>query len=495
MNSLENRGPILDNTGVILMITYFVLLIAIGIAGRIARKENSMADFYLSGRNMGMLVLFLTLYATQYSGHTLIGFPGKAYRQGYIFIMSVTFMMAIVAAYFMYAPRLFVLSKREKFITIGNYVQYRFKSDTLTVLITISCIIALGNFILTNLKAIGYIVEISTGGVITFEMGIILLSLIMIIYETLGGMRSVAWTDAVQGILLLIGVITIFIVIQFQYGSLPEIAEKVKMSKPEFWMPPDMVQKNLWLSTIILFMFGVSVYPHAIQRIYSARNAKILKRSLQLMIFMPLVTTFFMFVVGIVGVTVFPGLSRQGSDEITLHLLRDIAGNIEGIDLLLVLFISAAVAAIMSTVDSALLAISSLFTEDLYKRYTSVKNEAALTMTGKIFSWIVMGIMAALAILLPETIWRLTEIKLELLCQIAPAIFLGINFERFGYREILAGFAAGTVVALMIMFLSYMDADFSAKPFGFHAGLWGLLVNMIIVIVYNKKITSNGYSK
>jgi len=473
------------------MITYFVLLIGIGIAGRIARKENSMADFYLSGRNMGLTVLFLTLYATQYSGHTLIGFPGQAYRQGYIFIMSVTFMTAIIGAYFMYAPKLFVLSKKYKFITIGNYVQHRFNSDTLTVLITISCIIALGNFILSNLKAIGYIVEVSTGGAISFEMGIILLSVIMIIYETLGGMRSVAWTDAVQGILLLIGVITIFIVIQFHYGSLPEIADKIKISNPEFWKPPEMLQKNLWFSTIIVFMFGVSVYPHAIQRIYSARNAKILKRSLQLMIFMPLVTTFFMFVVGIVGVTVFPGLSKQGSDEIALYLIRDIAGNIEGIHLLIVLFISAAVAAIMSTVDSALLAISSLFTEDIYKRYSTVKSEAKLTFVGKAFSWIVMGIMATLAIILPETIWRLTEIKLELLCQVSPAVFLGINFKRLGYKEILAGFAAGTVVALVIMSLSYFDPSFSNKPLGFHAGFWGLAVNMIIVIIYNRKLLRN----
>lgn len=488
MDVIEGRGAILDNTGVIFMVTYFVLLIGIGIAGRIARKENSMADFYLSGRNMGLFVLFLTLYATQYSGHTLIGFPGKAYRQGYIFIMSVTFMMAIIAAYFMYAPKLFVLSKKEKFITIGNYIQYRYKSEALTVLITISCIIALGNFVLTNLKAIGYIVEVSTGGVISFEVGIIMLSVIMIIYETLGGMRSVAWTDAIQGILLLIGVVTIFIVIQLYYGGLPEIAEKIKISNPDFWKPPDMMQKNLWLSTIILFMFGVSVYPHAVQRIYSARSAKILKRSLQLMIFMPLVTTFFMFVVGIVGVTVYPGLSRQGSDEITLYLLQDIASNIEGIHLLIVLFISAAVAAIMSTVDSALLAISSLFTEDIYKRYTVEKREARLTLTGKVFSWIVMAVMAALAILLPETIWRLTEIKLELLCQTAPAIFLGINFTRFGNKEILAGFLAGTAVALFIMFLSYLDSSFSTKPLGVHAGIWGLIVNMLIVLIYNRKL-------
>jgi Na+/proline symporter len=99
--------------------------------------------------------------------------------------------------------------------------------------------------------------------------------------------------------------------------------------------------------------------------------------------------------------------------------------------------------------------------------------------------------MATLAILLPETIWRLTEIKLELLCQVAPAVFLGVNFSRFGYKEILWGFAAGSIVALVIMFLSYIDSSFSGKPLGFHAGLWGLVVNMIIVSVYNKMLAVN----
>ncbi len=72
-----NNIPLLDTTGIVFMSAYLVSLLLIGVVGRMARKEDSLADFYLSGRNMGLFVLFLTLYATQYSGNTLIGMAGK----------------------------------------------------------------------------------------------------------------------------------------------------------------------------------------------------------------------------------------------------------------------------------------------------------------------------------------------------------------------------------------------------------------------------------
>jgi Na+/proline symporter len=85
------------------------------------------------------------------------------------------------------------------------------------------------------------------------------------------------------------------------------------------------------------------------------------------MVFMPLVTTLFIVVIGIVGSTQIPGLGRDGSEQIILVLLSDIADKIPGIKYVIILFVTAAVAAIMSTVDSALLAISSMFTHDIYR--------------------------------------------------------------------------------------------------------------------------------
>ena len=108
------------------------------------------------------------------------------------------------------------------------------------------------------------------------------------------------------------------------------------------------------LSTILIVSIGVSFYPHAIQRIYSAKDSLALRKSLQIMVFMPFVTTLFMVIVGIVGASQIEGLNRIDSEQISILLLLDLAEKITGISWLLVLFLSATIAAIMSTVDSAL---------------------------------------------------------------------------------------------------------------------------------------------
>ena len=483
--------PLLDTTGIVFMSAYLVSLLLIGVVGRLARKEDSLADFYLSGRSMGLFVLFLTLYATQYSGNTLIGMAGKSYRQGYTFLVSVTFMMSVIGAYLIYAPKLHRLSKKNRFITIGDYIEHRYQSPVLTIFITIVCIITVGSYILTNLKAIGYIVEATTGGRITFVQGIIALSLIMVIYETLGGMRSVAWTDAIQGILLIVGCIFIFCGIEYQYGGISAVADKLVSSHSEIWHPPDFAQKRLWLSTIIIIFFGISIYPQAIQRIYAAKNSKTLKRSFQIMIFMPFVTTFFLIIVGMVGMNRFPGLDKQGSEEITMLLLNDMAIHIPGIKFFIILFLSAAVAAIMSTVDSALLAISSLFTQDIYRRIRPTASQSHLTGTGKIFSWGIMACMAYFATSLPQTIWRLTEMKLEVLCQVAPAIFLGLHIKSLSGRTILSGLSVGVCVTIFIMFSNNLGIPIMPKPWGLHAGVWGLAANFITVTLVSIRTKSS----
>ena len=472
---------LLSSGGIIFMALYLSSLIFIGLLGRLKRKEDSLSDFYLAGRGIGFFVLFFTLYATQYSGNTIIGYAGRAYREGYTILVTVTFMMSVIGAYLLFAPKLYRLSRKLSFITVGDYIQHRYASRLLTVIAVMLLIFALGNYILTNLKAIGHIVEASTGGKIPFAYGVLALSLIMVIYETLGGLRSVAWTDVIQGVILLIGCALIFIAIEYQYGGITKTAEYFITERPEAWAPPSLEQKRLWVSTLLIVFFAIPIYPQAIQRIYSAKDEKILKRSFQFMVFMPIVTTFFIVVIGIVGSTQIPGLDRDGSEQITLILLSDIAKSVPGIELVIIVFITAAVAAIMSTIDSALLAISSLFTQDLYRLVKPKSSERHLTSMGKLFSWIIIAIMAYLAIVLPQTIWRLMEIKLEILCQVAPAIVLGLNVKSLSARAVLLGLLVGCAVALGIMFANWEGILYSNRPFGFHAGLWGLGANFLII--------------
>ena len=139
---------------------HLTVLILVGLGGRAARQDDSMADFYLSNRRLGPFVLFLTLYATQYSGLTLVGFVGNVYRIGYLALVSVTFSMPIFGAYLIYVPKIHRLSRQYGYITIGDYIHHRFGSTQLTAHSTVIFIIALGTYILSNLKAISHIKEL-----------------------------------------------------------------------------------------------------------------------------------------------------------------------------------------------------------------------------------------------------------------------------------------------------------------------------------------------
>ncbi|MDP6701827.1 MAG: hypothetical protein QGH25_19400, partial [Candidatus Latescibacteria bacterium] len=102
-------GMVFGPGALIAIALYLVSMIGVGWYARKRRESNSMADFYLAGRSLGLGVLFLTLYATQYSGKTLFGYTGKTYRIGFEWTVSVLFMFSIIPGYLLFAPRLVAL--------------------------------------------------------------------------------------------------------------------------------------------------------------------------------------------------------------------------------------------------------------------------------------------------------------------------------------------------------------------------------------------------
>ena len=124
------------------------------------------------------------------------------------------------------------------------------------------------------------------------------------------------------------------------------------------------------------------------------------------MAFMPLITVLFMIVVGLTALALVPGLDRQASEGATLIVLQDLAGRGAIGTGMMVLFLSATIAAIMSTVDSALLSMSSIITKDFYTRLSPGKTQAELTRVGKTISWGIMAVAVYIAFVLTQTIWR-----------------------------------------------------------------------------------------
>ncbi len=476
---------------IIVLAIYLLIMIGVGWAGKVSRKENTLRDFYLGGSSFGIFVLFLTLFATQYSGNTMLGFAGRAYRQGGTYVVSIMFMVLTITVISIYGPRLFRLSRKFGYITPADYIFHRFGSHWLRIFCVLLLCWGLANYMLEQLVAMGHAIEGLSGGRINFMGGVVVLVVVMLTYETLGGMRSVAWTDAIQGVLLFAGFATILYIVLTVNGGIPAAteliaADKAQMDKLEV---PDSGGIRTWFSTLVLLMFGASVYPHAIQRFFSARSLRTLRISLAGLAFMPFITTMLAFILGYIAISQFKGLTPFASDQVTLLMLLDIINDNLFIRWLVIMVFVALVAAIMSTTDSALLSIQSMVIKDIYAVYINPNaSQQELLWKGKLFGWVLIVFLVAMTWISQQTessLWLLIKLKLEFLVQISPVFILGLFWRRLSGTSILCGVVVGTGITLVLWVGAMLGAwDAAARsPLGISAGVWGLAANYTICFV------------
>ncbi|MEM7540921.1 MAG: sodium:solute symporter family protein [Pseudomonadota bacterium] len=470
---------------------YLSSLLVIGVIARRARREDTLNDFYLAGHGFGFTVLFLTLFATQYSGNTFFAFTGATYRTGYSWILSLHFMTTVVVGYLIFAPKLYQLSKARNYLTPTDFVTDRFGHRGLSLLVTMVMLAVLANFLLAQLMAMGRAMQglSGDGGGIAYIIGVILLAAIMVIYGTLGGLRAIAWTDAIQGAILGSGFIVLAILLLDRFGPIEQATEIIRQrdyaGDSRYTLVPDANRTREWFSYIIAVGFGICLYPQAIQRIYAARSARVLRKSLAVMVFMPLPTMLISLLAGIMALAYLPGLQGASADQIFGRVLREIQVHSTFGYGLVVLTMAAVLAAMMSTADSALLSISSIFTKDLYKPLKgNAVSEAKLTRIGKICSWAVITLLIVLAILLREksSLVALMDRKIDLLIQLFPTFMVGIHWRRMAATPVFVGLITGVSLALILAF-----GDFSfvhkGKLWGIHAGLVALIPNLLIALV------------
>ncbi|MBW2289757.1 MAG: sodium:solute symporter family protein [Deltaproteobacteria bacterium] len=412
--------------GLVGLAFYLLGLVALAFVARRARGSDSPTDHFLAGRELGVFVLFLTLYATAYSGNSLLGYPGEAYRRGFSWIMATGFMLSIIVAFHMLIPRLRPIAVRHRFVTPGDWVRYRFRGEPggrlLLFGVSMLMTIALANFLFAQLKAMGELSTEVTGGVVSYEMGIALLAAMILFYETLGGMRAVAWTDAAQGILMMVGLAALAAWLLGEASGLAALSQQILAVRPEIGRVPDTVERTNWLSSIVLLGLASTVYPQAIQRVYAARDGRALKRSLAWMSFMPLTTTLVVTLIGLAAIPRYADLGEVAADRVMPLLLGQWASTGPVFAGAAVLVFLGALAAIMSTADSCLLSLGSSLAEDLFGR---PRDAPSTTAFAKRAAGAVMIGMAVVAMAARDvTLWGLIELKMELLIQCVPA-FLG----------------------------------------------------------------------
>ena len=137
----------------------------------------------------------------------------------------------------------------------------------------------------------------------------------------------------------------------------------------------------------------------------------------------------------------------------------------------------------MSTADSVLLSVSSMLTKDIYHRQINpAANEEKLTIIGKSVSWIVLTIIAAIAIYLNSlenkpTLVKLMDMKFDILMQLGPGFILGMHWRGMKPNAPFWGLVSGLT---LVFALNQID---TLKNWGIHAGVFGLTLNLAVVVV------------
>ena len=313
-----------------------------------------------------------------------------------------------------------------------------------------------------------------SGGSVPFWVGVLGLALVIGVYETLGGLRSVAWTDAVQAILLLVGFFFVLFAVCDRVDSLTTISERLLIEDAAMVAVPTWSQCGRWASSIVLLGLGAAVYPHALQRIYAARDSATLRSSMRVMVCMPLLTTSVAVAIGILAHGLIPPRSGLATDRVLAEVLAVVASGSPWEELLTVLVMTAALAAMMSTADSALLSLSSMVARDWISERRPDLSEAQLATIGKVASWVIIACMVALAVRPPTTLWRLIEIKMELLIQVAPVVILGVRSPDLDAASARTAVAVGAAAALLAFFSGLQRIG------GVHAGTYACVLNFAI---------------
>ncbi|HZG72011.1 MAG TPA: sodium:solute symporter family protein [Chondromyces sp.] len=466
--------------GIIILSVFAIVMLAIGyFSGRGEKNiHESLSGYYLAGKNLGFIALFFTLFATQYSGNTIVGYAPSAYRTGFSWLQSISFMTIIIGVYLLFAPRLYVIAKKRNFVTPTDWLQYRFNSKGVTLLAIFLMLWGLGNYLLEQLVAIGQAVSGMTGGTIPYQVAVLVFVFVMLAYEWMGGMKAVAFTDVMQGIVLLIGIIAFVIGgLYLAGGSLSEITKYIAENEPVKTAVPPMEVNINWFSMLVLVGLGASIYPHAVQRIYAARSEKTLKKSFARMAWMPLLTTGLVFLVGIIGIKLFPGLEGNNSEQLVGLMANEIASINSVFYWVMIIFFGGIVAAIVSTADSVLLSFSSLISNDVYGKFINPNaSEHRKVMVGKIIGIIAIFGLLWIAWNPPGTLYEIFVLKFELLVQVFPAFVLGLYWKRLNGKAVFWGMAIGAILAGILTFTGYKTV------YGIHGGIIGLTLNFIICV-------------
>jgi SSS family solute:Na+ symporter len=454
------------------MLLYLVVTLGVGIYfGR--KKTGNAADFIVGGRSFGSVIMFFTMLATIVGASSVMGASSWFARRGFSqWWFTLGFTLANLLYLFYLGPKINDFGREHGGETIGDWFVYRYGKVSKYLA---SILIALAYIAITAFQylAMATILNVATG--IPFPVCLVLTTVIVILYTSLGGLWAVVSTDVLQGAMTLLGVVIMVPVFFTKAGGVGAVLQSLPAKHLEFF--GNVTPWNA-LANMLTLGLGIVSWPDIWQRMYAAKNKKILKKSYGLYIIAGLIITFSSMWIGFSSRVLLPDFSGSANDMLPAMILNNLP-NVFGAVLL-----AALIAVIMGTSDSVLLVSAIIIEKDLVSPFFKKERTDAQKLFHTRLITAITGV-ATLAVLYFSTdMFDLWVMSADITgATLAVPIILGFVWKRPGEKatiaSIIAGFAGWLLFTLVkfealpvdpilpgaiLSLAAYLAAAFIAKP-------------------------------
>jgi len=258
----ESLQPAESNAALVIFSIYLIAVLALAwLSNRLLRKRaDFMGEYFLGSRNLGVWAFALTFAATSTSGGSFLGFPSLIYTHGWVLALWIaSYMVVPICTMGILGKRLNQVARKSGAITVPDVIRDRFECAPLGLLATLLLVFFTSFNLIAQFKAGSLIIitlladvplfkhtVVATGSITAsyaflasvkpdYIVGLVIFAASVIIYTTYGGFRAVVWTDVLQGLIMLTGVVIMLPLAVYVAGGLPTVTrDMAQMKPPEF---------------------------------------------------------------------------------------------------------------------------------------------------------------------------------------------------------------------------------------------------------------------
>ncbi len=417
---------------------YLIGITAIGVWT--ARKIHDTSDFFIGGRRFGKIFMVFFAFGAGTNGNQAVTVASKTYSNGLSGIWYQWLWLFATPFYWLIAP----FFRRMRALTIGDYFEYRYGGGT-DALYSLVGVLQLTVSIGTMLFGASAVIEAITGGAISRDASIIIMTVLFVVYGIAGGLAAAIVTDLVQGILT---ILLSFMILPFALkavGGFEGLHERIPEESMFSLVAPGEINLFYIVMLVLNGIVGIVTQPHIMGNCAAGRNemdgrvgfagGNLLKR----------ICTVAWMLTGLCAVAMYLDQPDFNPDHAYGQMAADLFPKI--MPGLVGIFIAALLASVMSSCDAFMVASSGLFTQNFYRRYlVRGRAEGHYVLAGRVTSaFIVAGALvfaysfddvpSAL-----ETFWKVQAVM-------GAAFWVGL----FWRRATAAGAWAGTLGAFALV--------------------------------------------